>query len=473
MDIVIDDVAKEWHGRSRFVTAGATVQVHMEVAAYAAWDEKKVTDDLNLLHRSIDEASAAGRRPWTSLVLVGGEWKDAKENIAEFLHDYYHERWSRPRHSAPPFVDAVVVPGMYLMKHWMFEELRHLPPSNTAGIASWEVVWATMMEHPLYTGDDLFSVRPLALARAFLHRYLRSVNAGRVLPQLWSADDEERDVVGPIDDADALAWAERSHCFCLEDGAPPRLYHHGPQTYERDSSSTCGKKSAYRMTLKLPAPAYQGDTVAAHDKVIARFDCATEPALQVRVAQALAAKGASLNAGGKRAQAITVYDELVVRFDGATEPALREVVAWAFFSKACVLSTDGKDAEEIAAYEGLIMRFNGATEPALRQLVAWALFSRGCVFGIAGKNAEAIAAYEDVVVRIGTETERVLHELVARALLCKARVLGVDARNAEAIATYHDLIARFGQASEAEIVRHVELARNELAILSPPAAPAG
>jgi hypothetical protein len=259
MDIVIDDVTKGWHGRSRFLAKGETVQVHMEVASREAWDGKKVTTDLNSLHRSIDDASAAGRSPWTSLVLVGGEWKDAQESIAEFLHNYYHERLSRPRRGAPPFINAAIVPGMYLMGHWMFEEQRQVPLSNTMGIAAWEVAWPAMMEHPLYTGDELVSVRPLALARAFLHRYLRSVAAGRVLPELWSSDAEKRDVVGPIDGADTCAWAERSHCICLEDGAPTRLYHYGPRTYERDPSSTCAKKSAYRFT---PKPYQDGIEVA-------------------------------------------------------------------------------------------------------------------------------------------------------------------------------------------------------------------
>lgn len=154
----------------------------------------------------------------------------AVRNIGRCLHDYYHHR-SLVRGAAPapypyswPFVDAVVLPGMYLMKHDFFEEVDGRLP-NPDLYVSWKA-WPFLVAYPFSTAGTLGYLRPLALCRAFMRRTLRRLVPPYENTKLWSSPAEQLEVEGPpTTDAEDQAWLGDNKYVCLQDGAPEILWH--------------------------------------------------------------------------------------------------------------------------------------------------------------------------------------------------------------------------------------------------------
>lgn len=250
LDIAIDDAAKPWRFRTRYIASDEPVRVHIEVASYASWAEAKVRQDLDALHRSIDEAAACGEKCWTGIVLAGGEWVRASEKIAPLFHHYYHERQLSRRFGigAPypyswPYVDAVVLPGMYFKKHDLIEQDEHGRLPATDEIVHWPHVWPVMMPYPLSTQGNRADLRPLAVVRSLLRKYLSNVTEKRLDTSVWTSSAEEREVCGPVlTPYEASLWRERYSVVCLQDHAPGMLYHWVGEhwlPFVRDGASQC------------------------------------------------------------------------------------------------------------------------------------------------------------------------------------------------------------------------------------------
>lgn len=125
-----------------------------------------------------------------------------------------------------PYVDAVVLPGMYIKKHDLIEQddYGHFPDTND--IVRWPHVWPVMMHYPLSTEGPLADLRPLAVVRSFLRNYLSNVMAGTLKTEVWTSPAEEREVCGPtLAPHEHSAWRDRPSVVCLQDSAPGMLHH--------------------------------------------------------------------------------------------------------------------------------------------------------------------------------------------------------------------------------------------------------
>lgn len=140
---------------------------HMEIAYRADGSGglyDKVREDLDHLHRSVDQGVASGKGlPWTASVLLGSAWPSRAATIMGVVHHRYHDT---PPKRVPingklwwPYVDAFVMPTVMYEKHDVFltEQIsdERLP-------AYFEV-----------PTDRTSPLRPLAIARAFLMHRVR------------------------------------------------------------------------------------------------------------------------------------------------------------------------------------------------------------------------------------------------------------------------------------------------------------
>ena len=232
----------------------------------------------------------------------------------------------------------------------------------------------------------------------------------------------------------------------------------GEMTDELEKSGVTAAEALLQCGNKLFEIGELAEALALYNRVISRFDKASEPALRERVATALVNKGIVLGQRGDSEQEIDVYDEVVARFGAPSEPALRELVATALFNKGIVLGERGDSEQEIGVYDDVVARFGATSEPALRELVATALVSKGVVLGQRGDHKQAIGVCDEVVACFGAPSEPALREQVARALVNKGVVLGQRGDSEQEIGVYDDVVARFGAASEPALREQVATA---------------
>jgi tetratricopeptide (TPR) repeat protein len=93
------------------------------------------------------------------------------------------------------------------------------------------------------------------------------------------------------------------------------------------------------------------DAIAVYDEVVARFNSAADPSLQIQIAAALHNKGYRLGVLGRGHDAIAVYDQVVTNFGAAHEPTLQEQVAKALANKGAALAQRGDYDHALKAYD--------------------------------------------------------------------------------------------------------------------------
>jgi hypothetical protein len=251
MDIVLDLKTATWVAQLRMEVLNSPVLAHLDVSARADWDSKKLASDLARLQRTTDEARAKGRKTWTGLVAIGSGFQERSADVIELLHSFHHERdlgeWtSSNAGNAWPFIDAVVVPGMCLKKHDLFDK-----PDR--GARRWPVLYP----FPVVGERGLEELWPLVPARAFLASYLRKAVRG----ESWEApawrENETQAVMGGKHLTGA--WPNDWRVVALRDDTPLELYHwtgaeqHQWQAHVRHNDRRCPLGRAYSL---LPRPSF-------------------------------------------------------------------------------------------------------------------------------------------------------------------------------------------------------------------------
>src|SRR6266567_8672539 len=187
LDIVFDRDGDGWFSHFRLKVDASPVLAHLDVSSRTRWDPSKLYEDLTRLQRTIDDARALGTKTWTGLLAVGSGFRGHTAELMQLLHEFCHDRqlesWQWTAGDVWPFVDAVIVPGMLLKKHDLFDE-----PERSS--RRWPVLY------PFPVGDycGLGDLWPLVTARAFLASYLRKALG----LESWDApawEDSENDEV--------------------------------------------------------------------------------------------------------------------------------------------------------------------------------------------------------------------------------------------------------------------------------------
>jgi tetratricopeptide (TPR) repeat protein len=215
------------------------------------------------------------------------------------------------------------------------------------------------------------------------------------------------------------------------------------------------------------------ESLAAIDKVVARFGEDPAPALRERVARALLIKGATLGDLDRFEEAAETLDEVVARFGEDPAPALRERVGKALLIKGIRLAGLDRFEEAAETLDELVERFGEDPASLMRDQVAEALGYKAIALGQRAKAiiednasvpgwagvrrvfvgsrrrtdgaAEALAAYDQLVDRFSKDPAPALRKKVARALLNKGATLGQLGRSAEAVAAYDQVVDRFAE----------------------------
>jgi hypothetical protein len=251
MDIVLDFETAAWVARFRMEVQNTPVLAHLDVCARSDWDSNKLAGDLERLQRTTDEAKTSGLKTWTGLVAVGVGFRGRSSDVMELVHSFHHSRdvseWTSTNVGDTwPLVDAIVLPGMLLKKHDLFE----LPERSAKR-------WPVLYPFAVTGHAGLEDLWPLVSARAFLASYLRKAVSG----ESWEApawrDDEEPIVMGGAH-VNGL-WPTDWRVIALADEVPLELYHwtgveQRPwQDYVRHDDVRCSSDCAYSL---LPRPSF-------------------------------------------------------------------------------------------------------------------------------------------------------------------------------------------------------------------------
>ena len=245
MDIVLDLETATWIARLRMEVLNAPVLAHLDVSARADWDSKKLAGDLARLQRTTNEARTRGRKTWTGLVAIGSGFQDRSADVMELLHAFHHDQdlveWtSTNAGNAWPFIDTVVVPGMCLKKHDLFE---HRERSARR--------WPVLYPFPVSGHTGLEEWWPLVPARAFLASYLRKAVRGEPWEAPAWGDNETPIVMGGSEMTGA--WPSDWRVVALRDDTPLELYHwtgaeHRPwQAHVRNDDRRCSSGRHYSL----------------------------------------------------------------------------------------------------------------------------------------------------------------------------------------------------------------------------------
>lgn len=252
-DVVFDhSCADEWFVDVRLGMDSSPVVGHLEIHNRSQWAKGKLDQDLGRLDDVARVAREHGRKAWTGLAVVGAGLVGRANEIAKTLHDYYHSRSvelvrvSAPAHETWTFIDAVIAPDVLYKKYDLFE-------SKERGSRRWPVML------PMYgdANDGLDTVRPFAIARAFIASFLRKSASPPV--EAWSASawlDSHREAVLGTTSGEQVS---RHPGVSVRDDAPPALFYDvygnadAPWQEWRSDGAQCanGAGWAYRPTHNL------------------------------------------------------------------------------------------------------------------------------------------------------------------------------------------------------------------------------
>ena len=184
------------------------------------------------------------------------------------------------------------------------------------------------------------------------------------------------------------------------------------------------------------------------DELVRRFGDSDDPALRLRVAEALFNKGLKLGQMQRPQAEVGTYDELARRFGDSDDPALRLRVAKALFNKGVTFGQMEQPDAAVDAYDEVARRFGDSDDPALRLWVAKALFNKGVTLGQMEQPDAAVDAYDEVARRFGDSDDPALGLLVAMALVNKGVTLGQMERPQAEVGTYDEVARRFGDSDD-------------------------
>jgi hypothetical protein len=213
------------------------------------WDGKgglaeKLKQDLERIGTVIDEGIRADRKIFTGLALVGEGWRPHVDPIARLLHEAHHARnLSRLKSGVVewwPFVDVVIMPGLLLKKHDLFDKPTRLSSR-----------FPVLFQWPSGRSDECASFRSLAIARGYLRHF---IHRARLLEDEEAAfeDGEAAAICGPapqVDDlGNATSWKGQRVAILLGHPTNDVLQHSrdrdgriwAPLVKERDVRCTCG-----------------------------------------------------------------------------------------------------------------------------------------------------------------------------------------------------------------------------------------
>ncbi len=144
LDIVFDRDGSHF----RLKVDASPVLAHLDVSSRTRWDPSKLYEDLTRLQRTIDDARALGTKTWTGLLAVGSGFRGHTAELMQLLHEFCHDRqlesWQWTAGDVWPFVDAVIVPGMLLKKHDLFESQNGLPDAGPYSTRSPSAITAVL-----------------------------------------------------------------------------------------------------------------------------------------------------------------------------------------------------------------------------------------------------------------------------------------------------------------------------------------
>jgi len=248
---------------------------------------------------------------------------------------------------------------------------------------------------------------------------------------------------------------------CIEEGYYEQAIDHIDKIIQKFNSATdvtllkCVATAMGNKGFALRHSNRSDEAIAVYDELITRFKDADDAALREGVARAMVSKGLALGQSNRSDESIAVFDELITRFKDADDAALREGVARAMVSKGLALGQSNRSDESIAVYDELIARFKDADDAALREQVARAMVNKGFALGQSNRLGEEIAVYGELTDRFKDSDDTALREQVANAMFNKGLALGQSNRSDEAIAAYDEVIANFKDAAEASLREQV------------------
>lgn len=216
MDIVIDPAGEGWTSKVRLRVREVPVLAHLDVCGRTRWDEAKFHEDLGRLQETMDDARAHAQKTWTGLVAVGPGFASRGDDVMRSAHDFYHDRsivpWPWNGRDVWPFVDAIVVPGMFLKKHDLFD-------GPTRSSQRWPVLYP----FPVAGYEGLDDLWPLVAARAFLASFLRKALGQEDWEAAAWQDADNNEVLG----GGALEerWPAKWSVVALRHDTPTELHH--------------------------------------------------------------------------------------------------------------------------------------------------------------------------------------------------------------------------------------------------------
>lgn len=187
-----------------------------------------------------------------------------------------------------------------------------------------------------------------------------------------------------------------------------------------------------------------GETLAPYDEVLRRFGVSDDPAIQGTVATALFNKGVAYVMLDRSEEGLAAYDAVVSHFGESVEPHTQEQVAKALVNKGVTIGKMDRPDEELMAYEEVVRRFEQSSEPRIQKQVAMALNNKGVAQVKQNRHEDAMAAYDEVVQRFGKSIEPGIQKQVAIALFNKGLALELLDRREEELAAYDEIVRRFG-----------------------------
>ena len=217
---------------------------------------------------------------------------------------------------------------------------------------------------------------------------------------------------------------------------------------------------------------------AAFDRLDQRFGEDRDPAIRMKVLEALFKKGDALTQQRDFKGAIAAYDEIDRRYAEERDVVFRQRVVGALLTKGTLLdryntSTDPHappdTAAAVAVFGDIVERFGRNSDPSIKSAIGSALLKKSEALRRTGDSQGSIAAYDEIVDHFGRDDSAGGRILTAEALFRKAQALARQDASA-ATTLYGEIIRRFGQDTEPRVKSVV--ARAAAAASAPaPAAP--
>ena len=135
------------------------------------------------------------------------------------------------------------------------------------------------------------------------------------------------------------------------------------------------------------------------------------------------------------------YNQLVADYENATSPRVQVVVGRALGELANIAAYRGQSEQELRQLNELIARYGESPDSRLHVIVAAALRERGRRMAATGLDADALASWDRIVTAYGDEIE--VQSLVAGALSLMAEKYGELSKTTEQLTLLKEIARRY------------------------------